>query len=149
MPALRPLPRPPRQRRNCGRRSTAWLGQIAKHRLSGGEGQDAFEEVILSARDTDEPSLLLIQYIHRDAQEPGEIVLGFAVDDVDEVVTAVREAGEAVRSTPWPPTASSGSTPHSPPRQLVTTATPRAHSDSPTRRRFRCRHHARRTHWAR
>jgi lactoylglutathione lyase len=76
------------------------LGQVVKHRFSGGEGRRVFEEIVLGAEAGDGPSLLLIRYVHGDSPRPGEAVFGFAVADVDETVRAARAAGGSVRSEP-------------------------------------------------
>ena len=78
---------------------TTVFGQVVKHRFSGGEGDGAFEEVVLAPADGEGTSLLLIRYNHK-APQPGEAVLGFAVTDVDEAVRAALAAGGVVRSEP-------------------------------------------------
>jgi lactoylglutathione lyase len=75
------------------------FGQVVKHRFSGGEGDGAFEEIVMGPVSGEAPSLLLVRY-DRKAPEPGEAVLGFAVADVDEAVRAALAAGGVVRSEP-------------------------------------------------
>jgi len=62
------------------------LGQVVKHRFTGGEGQRAFEEIVMGSEAGDGPSLLLIRYARGDRPQPGEAVFGFAVADADETV---------------------------------------------------------------
>jgi predicted enzyme related to lactoylglutathione lyase len=76
------------------------LGLVTKHRVSGGEGIDAREEVILCAVGHEEPSLVLLHRPHQARPEPGETVLGFVVDDVERVAQAAEGAGGAVRVAP-------------------------------------------------
>lgn len=76
------------------------LGQVVKHRFTGGEGNRAFEEIILGPEAGDGPSLLLIRYADGESPQRGEAVFGFAVADVDETVRAVQQAGGSVRSEP-------------------------------------------------
>ncbi|WP_188193094.1 VOC family protein [Nonomuraea sp. SYSU D8015] len=75
---------------------SAVLGLVTKHRLSAGEG----EEVILCAEGHEEPSLILLHRPHQARPEPGEAVLGFVVDDVEQAVRAAEGAGGVVRVTP-------------------------------------------------
>ncbi len=75
------------------------LGQVSKHRFTGGEGHRAFEEIVMGSAAGDGPSLLLIHYVDGSSQ-PGEAVFGFAVADVEETVRAARAAGGSVRSEP-------------------------------------------------
>ncbi|MDX3100971.1 VOC family protein [Nonomuraea angiospora] len=75
---------------------SAVLGLIIKHRLSAGEG----EEVILCATGREEPSLVLLHRPHQARPQPGEAVLGFVVDDVEQVVRAADGAGGVVRVAP-------------------------------------------------
>jgi len=79
--------------------STA-LGLITKHRVSGGQGRTAYEEIVLSPAESDEPSLVLLRRLHQATPTPGEAVLGFVVDDVEQVVRAAEGAGGVVRSAP-------------------------------------------------
>ncbi|WP_228004257.1 VOC family protein [Amycolatopsis sp. YIM 10] len=72
------------------------LGLVVKHRFSGGEGDGAFEEVVLG----DDPSLLLLHYPYRVQPPSGGAVLGFAVADLDQAVRAVEAAGGAVLTEP-------------------------------------------------
>jgi lactoylglutathione lyase len=76
------------------------LGQVVKHRFTGGEGHRAFEEIVMGSEAGDGPSLLLIRYAQGDRPQPGEAVFGFAVADADETVRAARAAGGTVRSEP-------------------------------------------------
>ncbi|MFF5965228.1 VOC family protein [Streptomyces collinus] len=76
------------------------LGLVEKHRVAGGEGTGAYSQSIMCCADSDEPSLLLLKLLHREAPTPGEAVLGFAVADVDEVVRATETAGGSVSSGP-------------------------------------------------
>ncbi|MFG6198231.1 VOC family protein [Nonomuraea sp. JJY05] len=73
------------------------LDLVTKHRVSGGEGPEAREEVILCAAGHEEPSLVLLHRPHQARPEPGETVLGFVVDDVEQVVRAAEAAGGVVR----------------------------------------------------
>jgi lactoylglutathione lyase len=79
--------------------STA-LGLVARHRISGGEGQGAYEEIVLCVAGDQEPSLVLLRRLHQATPEPGEAVLGFVVHDVEQVVRAAEGAGGVVRSGP-------------------------------------------------
>ncbi|MGC7101786.1 VOC family protein [Amycolatopsis lurida] len=74
----------------------AVLGLAEVHRFSGGEGDGAFDEVVLGGQ----PSLLLMHFPRRTFPRPGEVVLGFAVDDVDRAVRAAEAAGGVVRTAP-------------------------------------------------
>lgn len=76
------------------------LGQVSKHRFTGGEGHRAFEEIVMGSAAGDGPSLLLIRYVDGSSSRPGEAVFGFAVADVEETVRAARAAGGSVRSEP-------------------------------------------------
>ena len=79
---------------------SAVLGQVVKHRFTGGEGRRAFEEIVMGSEAGDGPSLLLIRYVDGDSPQRGEAVFGFAVADVEETVRAARAAGGSVRSEP-------------------------------------------------
>ncbi|MFD5201021.1 VOC family protein [Streptomyces sp. NPDC058375] len=79
---------------------SAVLGQVVRHRVSGGEGDDAFSEVVMGSPDGDGPSLLLVHHLHRETPPPGEAVLGFAVADVERVVGAAEKAGGVVCAPP-------------------------------------------------
>lgn len=76
------------------------LGQVMKHRFSDGEGDGAFEEIVLGSAQAEGPSLLLIHYPHRETPQPGEAVIGFVVPGVDQAVRAVEAAGGVIRSRP-------------------------------------------------
>ncbi|MEV4019718.1 VOC family protein [Nonomuraea angiospora] len=79
---------------------SAALGLVTQHRVTGGEGQAAYQEIILAAAGDDGPSLILLRRPHQEMPEPGETVLGFVVDDVEQVVREARAAGGVVRSGP-------------------------------------------------
>ncbi|WP_217231539.1 VOC family protein [Streptomyces anulatus] len=79
---------------------SAALGQIVRHRVSGGEGDGAFSEVVMGSPDGDGPSLLLVHHLQRETPTPGEVVLGFTVADVERVVRAVADAGGVVCAPP-------------------------------------------------
>jgi predicted enzyme related to lactoylglutathione lyase len=79
---------------------SAALGLVTKHRVTGGEGQAAYQEIILSAVGEEGPSLILLRRLHQQPPEPGESVLGFVVDDVEQVVRQAKDAGGVVRSGP-------------------------------------------------
>lgn len=76
------------------------LGQVVKHRFTGGDGPHGFEEIVMGSAAGDGPSLLLIRYVGGSTAQPGEAVFGFVVADVDETVQAARAAGGTVRSEP-------------------------------------------------
>ncbi|MFI6792082.1 VOC family protein [Nonomuraea sp. NPDC050383] len=79
---------------------SAVLGLLTRHRVTGGEGEAAYQEIILSAAEDDGPSLILLHRPHQAAPDPGETVLGFVVDDVEQVVRQARAAGGVVVSGP-------------------------------------------------
>jgi predicted enzyme related to lactoylglutathione lyase len=76
------------------------LGLVEKHRVAGGEGDGAYAESVMCCAHSDEPSLLLLKPLHRQVPTPGEVVLGFAVADVDEAVRATEASGGSVNSGP-------------------------------------------------
>lgn len=71
-------------------------------RMTIGDGADIADEAILSADGTpgSAPSLALLCYRHRPAPVPGELVLGFMVDDADAIVAATLRAGGRVLTAP-------------------------------------------------
>ena len=79
---------------------SAVLGLVEKQRTTAGKGDAAYTEAVLSFTHSDEPSLLLLKRLGREAPAPGEAVLGFAVPDVDRVVRAAKAAGGTVRVEP-------------------------------------------------
>ncbi|MFD4985199.1 VOC family protein [Streptomyces sp. NPDC058374] len=79
---------------------SAVLGQVVRHRVSGGEGDGEFSEIVMGSPDGDGPSLLLVHHLHRETPPPGEAVLGFTVADVERVVRAVTDAGGVVCAPP-------------------------------------------------
>ncbi len=79
---------------------SAVLHQREVARFTLGEGDGAFEEVILGPADGEGQSLLLLRYLSRPAPAPGGTVTGFGVTGIDEVVAAVGEAGGTVLAPP-------------------------------------------------
>jgi lactoylglutathione lyase len=76
------------------------MGLMSKHRVTGGPGRSAYAEIVLSSAESDQPSLVLLRRLHQATPTPGEAVLGFVVDDVEQVVRAAEGAGGVVRSAP-------------------------------------------------
>lgn len=66
--------------------------------FANGEGENQFEEAILSTTGTYNGghSLVLVQYLNRPPATPGEAIFGFEVENVDATVEAVIAAGGAL-----------------------------------------------------
>lgn len=79
---------------------SAVLGQREVMRFTLGEGDDAFEEVILGPVEGEGQSLLLVRYLHRPAPVPGDTVAGFGVTGIEEVVASAADGGGSVLSPP-------------------------------------------------
>ncbi|MCP2167864.1 VOC family protein [Goodfellowiella coeruleoviolacea] len=75
------------------------LALTAVHRLSGGAGEGRYEQLVLAGSGAG-PTVLLVRYPDRAVPPAGEVVLGFGVADVDEVVRAAVAAGGSVRVEP-------------------------------------------------
>jgi len=65
------------------------LGFTQALRVDHGEGDDAFVEYFLSIKQGMPPQLVLMQYLHRDAPKPGEVVVALQVDDLDAALDVV------------------------------------------------------------
>lgn len=72
------------------------FGFTEKARLSGGEGVDAFEEVILTSGRDDDSSLILWRFPELPVPTPGETVFGFNVADAHGTVQRIEQAGGSV-----------------------------------------------------
>jgi predicted enzyme related to lactoylglutathione lyase len=87
-------------------RETAFFEQViglkTVMRMVVGEGDAAADEVILSAdgKPGGVPSLALLCYRRRPAPAPGELVLGFMVDDADAVAAAAERGGGRILMAP-------------------------------------------------
>lgn len=75
------------------------LSLAVVHRLSGGEGEGRYEQLVLAGSEVG-PTVLLVRYPDRGVPPAGEVVLGFGVADVDAVVRAAVAAGGLVRVEP-------------------------------------------------
>lgn len=78
------------------------IGLKTVMRMTIGDGEATADEVVLSAdgQAGAAPSLALMCFRHRPPATPGELVLGFMVDDVDAVAAATERAGGRILHAP-------------------------------------------------
>jgi len=72
---------------------TGALGLTAAMRVVKGEGDHAFVENFFSTGPGAPPQIVLISYTNLPAPAPGESILAVMVDDVDQTLAAIEQAG--------------------------------------------------------